>query len=297
MNNHRLNLANIVLCLGPRGTNAEQAASDYARAFLGTSNLQIEFCQGNDSALDDLCLDARPGAFAVVPIENSSEGPVVDTLRWWKQAVFGKRLRPRIVDEIRLPVRHCLAKPFGTGDFQKVISHPQALAQCSLFLGGHQTETRASTAAAAEEVSDGDGSTAAVCSEFTAECYGLEVVASNIQDSPDNETRFHVVSFAPCLAEPTGADRTALIIELENKPGAVHYASGMFAAHDVNVSMQQSLPLGPGRYGHYFEAEFHENSDSGRRVLKCLETMAFDRWLAVLGSYPRANLSTEGGAR
>lgn len=282
--------------LGPRGSNACQATAAYTAAATGTVDLRLIEHHANYAALAALDKEADSGACALVPIENSSEGPVGETLRFWRDALADSLREPvnfRVVDELRQPISHCLARRPGA-EFSTVISHQQAIGQCSRFLEtrGYPTEARPSTAAAAREVSESREPIAALCSEFAARCYGLEVVAESVQDDSRNETRFHVLGRSP-TPRPTGRDRLALILELENSPGAAHYASGMFGAHGVNISMQQSVSFGLGahgsnRYAHYFEAECHEADERGVKVLACLRTLAVGGRLIVLGSYPQA---------
>lgn len=296
----------IIVCLGPAGTNAHEAACAY---FADACHLDVEptFLGSSFEALREVAIrqDGRE-IFACAPIENSSAGLVEDTRNFWVNmldSASAARCQVRVVGELCLPIPHCLA---GRADSLNVppaivASHPQALAQCA----GHIREAglvpvpASSTAAAARDLAalSGPSDKTVICSRFAVERYGLTVLAGDFHDQPGNATRFHLVSRAERAPDPTGEDRMAILIELSNSPGALHHATGMFAAHSVNLSTQKDVPLGSGRYAHYFEAECHEDDPRGSRVLTCLRTLALNGRMVLLGSYPRAARPQEGGAR
>ena len=194
----------------------------------------------------------------VLPLENSLAGTVGDAL----DALADGELR--VVGELLLPVRHQLLVVPGAEleTVERVTSHWQALAQCERFLAARSWELvpAADTAGAARELaSSGDRRTAAIASARAAERYGLEIVARDIQDSPQNVTRFAVLArdagpgLAPRgpLAPAAGGERETLItFETGHKPGDLYRALGSLAEAGINLSRIESRPSrsGPWRY-------------------------------------------------
>lgn len=296
----------IIYCLGPEGTYTHEVACSLAasrRSQLAPAP-KIAFGESNFKVLERFEQLGDPDSLAVVAIENSSEGLVPDTRRFWRKRLDAAALgiqTVRVVGERHLPVRHCLAT-FGEGVMpKKVLSYPSALGQCAGFLerNGIEGASATSTAEAARLVGTwlADPEVGAICSKFAAERYRLHVRPEHegIEDQIGNETRFHIVGHEP--TEPTGSDRMALMFEIEDKPGALYHALGAFAAHGVNFSSQGPVGLGPGRYAQYLEADCHEDDPQGQKVLTCLRTLIVQDRLLVLGSYPRSPRPTEGGAQ
>lgn len=294
-----------IFCLGPEGTNAHEVARDYDAATFcldGTGG-RIEFTESNFQSLVGLASSPVPGSVAVVPVENSTEGLVADTRRFWLAMLakgFGSEFQPAyVVGERHVPIHHCLAAKRPSSKPTWALSHPQALGQCAEFLKvrGLEPVARPSTAEAAREISTADSDLhAAICSEATAKLYGLEIIERNIEDQKGNETRFHIVSRLPC-EDVTGKDRTALIFELENQPNALAAALNVFGGHSVNLSAIHSMGIGDGRYAFYVEADCHQDDARGQKVLTCLSTLVVGNRLLALGSYPRSPRPTEGGAQ
>jgi prephenate dehydratase len=295
----------IIFCLGPAGTNAHDVARDYDAATFCVDGVggQFEFTESNFQSLVGLASSSVPGSVAVVPVENSSEGLVADTRRFWLAMLakgFGSEFQPAyVVGERHVPIHHCLAVKHSSDKPLYVLSHPQALGQCAEFLRirGLSPHARPSTAEAASEIAEADSpATGSICSEATAKRYGLHVIDRNIEDQKGNETRFHIVSRLPC-EDVTGNDRTALIFELGNQPNALASALNVFGGHSVNLSAIHSMGIGEGRYAFYVEADCHQDDARGQKVLTCLNTLVVGNRLLVLGSYPRSPRPTEGGAQ
>lgn len=302
-----------IYCLGPAGTYSHEVAFEFlSERFLvgGDENTIVPECSftgSNFGSLEALSKEETPGSFAVVPIENSTEGLVADTRRFWigllraPSGVWAHRSTCRVVGEVHLPVVHCLAGLGTSGKIERVFSHPQALGQCSGAIEslGARAEPTQSTAEAARLVAEmKDPSVAAICSRFAAERFGLGLIRGSVEDQKGNETRFHVVARSVNLPLiPTGSDRMALLFELEDRANALASALNMFGAHGVNLSTIHSVGLAPRRYAFYVEAECHEEDRQGQRVLGCLRTLVVDGKLLVLGSYPRAPHPGEGGVQ
>ena len=222
--------------------------------------------------------------FGMMPIENSQAGSINDTYDLLARGTA------RIVGEVIVPVRHSLLALAGTaiGDVRRVISHPQALAQCQEYLERLGVEVLAvhDTAGAArliaEEHRQGE---AAVAAERAAAVYGLDVLASQIEDDPQNQTRFVAVSTS---GEPVGEPtKTSLLFEVRSIPGALYRCLGPFAERNLNLSKLESRPLRgqPWEYRFYLDVDVGDRDDGFVAALAALKE--FTASLKVLGSYPR----------
>jgi chorismate mutase/prephenate dehydratase len=220
--------------------------------------------------------------FGVVPLENSTDGRVSDTLDCFS------RSRARICGELPLRIHHCL---LGTGTrdgVQTVYSKPQPLSQCRNWLAKHLPKAHlvemASTAEAVQLVGDaGDSGLAAIASGQAGTNYGLPVLAGNIEDQADNVTRFAIIAME--TGRRTGNDKTALMIEIAHQPGALADAMAIFKRNRLNMTWIESFPI-PGHRGRYlFFIEFvgHHGELRARRAIATLGKKS--QRLEVLGSY------------
>ncbi|MFB6208783.1 MAG: prephenate dehydratase [Candidatus Nanohaloarchaea archaeon] len=250
-----------VAFLGPEGTYTHMAADRYFEDYEEVP------CSSNREAVET---DAEA---AVIPFENSLGGGVgesVDLLRQKDVSVTG---------EVRLEVNHVLASNDRMEDVEAVVSHPQALSQCSNFLRERSFETResSSTARAAKEIEDGE---AAICSRKAAEVNNLDIIEENLQDEGNNTTRFLVLN-----GESRERDKTSLILDPGvDRPGLLESILSCFSGHGINLAYIQSRPTkdGLGNYYFYVEAETGRESPDFRKARKCLETYAD---VKTLGSY------------
>lgn len=186
----------------------------------------------------------------VLPVENTLAGSVVasyDAIAACAEVVA--------VAEVVVGIHHCVLGVPGSalGDVRVVESHPVALAQCGGFFREHaHIEARASydTAGAAEDVvRAGDPRRAALASRAAALHYGLDVLAPDVEDRPDNQTRFVALGRAPVDPAPGSPARTMLLVETANVPGALHRVLGEIAGRGLNLSKIESRPTGdPWRY-------------------------------------------------
>ena len=228
---------------------------------------------------------------AVVPIENSLEGGVAATL----DALATEADRVRIAAELVHPIHHCLVagSPLELDEVQRVISHPQATAQCAHFLRERlpsaERVTAASTAEAVREVRDSAAPWAALGSRLSAEHYGCAVLAENVEDHPDNITRF--VWLAPDSADPAGAPtKTSIVLWGFNdqSPGALMRVLSEFADRDINLTRIESRPR-RGALGPYMFFVDLEGAGSDPPVADALASLRGRvETLRVLGSYPAA---------
>lgn len=220
----------------------------------------------------------------VVPIENSTEGTVRETV----DCLINES--PLIEREIETEIRHCLLGAPGLDPTRAsaVISHPQALAQCRKWLDANYPKlprrASASTAQAAREARE-SGQLLAIASSLAAETEGLTIFAKGINDRKDNTTRF--VSVGAQDGAPTGADRTSLVFTTPHERGALRSVLGILDDSGVNLSRIESRPL-PNRlweYAFVVDVEGHRSDASVRAALAELERTS--RLVKVLGSYPR----------
>ncbi len=266
-----------VAYLGPVGTFSEQAAHQ----FFGQS-----ICSLPCASLDEVFKSVEKGAatFGVVPVENSSEGAVSRTLDLLLESSL------QISGEIVLPIRHHLLTKTGTLDGVKTVcAHAQALAQCQQWLSVHapqlQRQAVSSNAEAARMASQ-DPSIAAIAGEPAQLAYSLQIVSAQIQDDPNNRTRFVVIGQYACQA--CGHDQTSLVLSVANQPGAVHHLLGPLAKHGVSMTRFESRPARKGswEYHFYIDIEGHTSDTKVATAITELKTIA--AFFKNLGSYPRA---------
>lgn len=222
----------------------------------------------------------------LVPIENSTDGRVVDTLD-----MFAK-FPVRICGEVQLRIHHNLLARCPRGDIRELYSKPQALSQCRDWISRHLPGVRvvemASTAAAAQLAAEKLGA-AAIASRQAALTYGLDVLADNIEDNKSNVTRFAVIGGT--MPRRTGHDKTALMFELAHRPGSLADAMSVFKRGGLNLTWIESFPMpGPKKeYLFFVEIEGHADDARLRRALEALGRRTVR--LEILGSYPKAALS------
>ncbi len=276
--------------LGPKGTFSEQAALDY----LGEHDLQRELVpystlSGLISALEDGTLHE-----AVVPAENSIEGSVNLTL---DLLIQGTDLS--IIGEVVIPVHHHLLVRPGTeiSRIETVYSHPQALAQCRRFLkaalpGAREIST-SSTAGAAEMVSkeNHDHPAAAIGTAHAGQLWGLEIAAREIQDVPDNFTRFLVLAGGSIQERKRDGRRFKTSIAfstLTDRPGGLYEVLGEFANRGVNLTRIESRPARRmlGEYLFFLDLAGHQDDPSVRESLDAIRPKT--SFFRNFGSYPEA---------
>lgn len=269
--------------LGPRGTFTEEALHSVVK--VGEENLLP--CATVHDAIR--AIEMGEADSAIVPIENSIEGSVNDTL----DALTFEVDKAVIQREIIFSIRHRLLVSPGLKkeNIETVISHPHAAAQCRKYirenLPGAQIIAANSTADAARMVAEGAASSAAIGTKLAAKIYGLEVLGENIEDFADNKTRFVLLGHQP--SERTGKDKTSVVCFIyENRPGSLLMILQEFAYRYINLTKIQSRPTKKslGDYCFWIDFEGHIEDDVAASVIKCLKCKFRD--VKVLGSYPMA---------
>ncbi len=270
--------------LGPEGTFTEEALR-----LLEPGAEQLS-CANVTAALNAVRSGEADGA--VVPLENSLEGGITTTL---DEFAWGEPLL--ITAELLLPVRFSLlARPdTEIGHIKRVYSHPAAITQCRAFTNRELPDavvvSAPSTAAAAQEVAlPGSPYDAAIAAPIAGEHYGLVELAGDIGDRSDTVTRFLRVCRPGALPEPTGTDRTTLVVFLaDDHPGALLEMLTEFSVRGVNLSRIESRPTRDG-IGHYFFHFDFEGHVADARVGEAISGLhRICEQVRFLGSYPRAD--------
>jgi prephenate dehydratase len=226
---------------------------------------------------------------AIVPIENSLEGAVTTTL----DALAGEADDLRIAAEVVFPVKHCLIarEQMPLERIERVVSHPQATAQCARFLRERLPQAEraiaGSTADAARTVAESDRPWAALGSRLAAELYSAVVLAEGVEDHPDNQTRF--VWLAPDGFQPWGdANKTSIVFWGFNdvSPGALVDVLTELSSRGINLTKIESRPRRM-RLGHYMFFADLDGSASDAHVAEALDALSERvQVMKVLGSYP-----------
>src|SRR5262249_47172308 len=205
--------------------------------------------------------------FGVVPMENSTDGRISDTLDCFSRSPV------HICGELPLRIHHCLLGTGERGSVRKVYSKPQPLSQCRNWLSRHMPKADlvevASTAEAAKRAKE-EPTSAAVASAQAGINYELPVLVPNIEDNPDNVTRFAII--ATTTAEGTGKDKTALMLEIAHKPGALADTMAIFKRSRLNMTWIESFPIpgSRGRYLFFIEYEGQQSEPASRRAIATL---------------------------
>jgi chorismate mutase/prephenate dehydratase len=228
--------------------------------------------------------------FGVVPLENSTDGRVADTLD-----MFIRLPQLRICAEIRLRIHHNLLANCEQQEIRRVYSKEQALSQCRNWLAKNVPHAQyvpvASTATAAELAKNERGA-AAVASRQAAMKYGLRILFPDIEDSPNNETRFAVIGSQE--AGKTGADKTAIMYKLPHEPGSLVDALNIFKQNKLNLTWIESFPARATsqqqEYVFFVDFEGHVDDPKVKRALNALQEHCES--VTVLGSYPLAKVSS-----
>ncbi|NQV11335.1 MAG: prephenate dehydratase [Cyanobacteria bacterium] len=278
--------------LGPAGTYGEQAARTLAD-LEGLGDAELIPQSGHRAVIRALA-DGHCDA-AVVPVENSVEGGVTASLdALWEHEEL--RIRRALV----LPVRHALLGSGPIGGISEVLSHPQALAQCSQWLAEHLPDALqlpTSSTAEASRLVGGSHFRAAVASLQAASQHGLEVLAYPINDVAGNCTRFLLLQRAPAIpADRTKATHCSLAFSLRaNNPGALLEALRCFAHRQLNMSRIESRPSKRemGEYLFFVDLELPADSDLLEQAVA--ELADHCEHLVLFGTYPISIVEENGG--
>jgi chorismate mutase/prephenate dehydratase len=268
-------------CLGPRYSYSHLAAV----AKFGNAVEHVPL--GSIAAVFEE-VNRRHVQFGLVPLENSTDGRIADTLDMFTR-LPGLKIRA----EVRLRVHHCLLGRGQWGHVRRVYSKAQALSQCRNWLGKNLPQAAlievVSTAAAAE-LAQREEYAAAVASRPAADAYNLNILAENIEDQQHNVTRFAVI--AEQAEGRTGRDKTTLMLRLPNQAGSLARAIEPFVKNNVNMTWIESFPTPDGppdrdpTYLFFLDIEGHADDEPVKRSLELVRKRA--ERVEILGSYPRS---------
>jgi chorismate mutase/prephenate dehydratase len=223
--------------------------------------------------------------YGVVPIENSTEGQVSQTLDLFIKS------EAKICGEIMTRVSHDLLSQSGKAEkVRKIYSHPQALGQCREWLKKNFPHVRleeAGSTAKAAELARADPRAAAIASSLASHLYGLKAVASQIEDHPNNYTRFLILGRQG--TERTGKDKTSILFTISHAPGTLFQALRVFYEKRINLTKIESRPTKgkPWEYIFFIDFEGHATDSHIAEALdKVKERVLF---MKLLGSYPQAS--------
>lgn len=224
-----------ILFLGPEGSYTQIAANTFYKEFSLEGSLEpISTITKTVSELAK-----NEDALAVLPIENSIEGIVRETIDNLLSAPEGIK----ILSQCYIPIQHCLISKGSMDEISNIISHPQALSQCQNYICKHfdrniNVVSATSTSQATKALLGLDNSWASIGNELCAEHYGIKIVDKNINDVPDNQTRF-VLLGKGCPAKEV---RTSLAFSTKNKPGALLEVLQIFKTYELNMVYLESRP-------------------------------------------------------
>jgi chorismate mutase/prephenate dehydratase len=233
-------------------------------------------------------VNRRHVQFGIVPLENSTDGRIADTLDMFVR-LPGLKIRA----EVRLRVRHCLLGKGEWTDVNRVYSKAQAISQCRNWLGKNLPQASmfdVVSSAEAAAIAQKDPHAAAIASKPAAAAYGLQVLVENIEDMANNTTRFAVISERG--ENPTGRDKTTMILRLSNQAGTLAKAIAPFEKNGVNMTWIESFPtaestnvLNPS-YLFFADIDGHVEDEAVKKTLEQVRKRC-DR-LEILGSYPKS---------
>ena len=269
-----------VAYLGPEGTFTQAAALKHFGHGVVNKSLM---------AIDDVFREVESGSvqYGVVPVENSTEGVVNHTLDSFLDSCL------LICGEVELRIHQHLLCRAGQAkeDIKTIYSHQQSLGQCRKWLDQHWSGVElvaVSSNAEAARIAKEKENAAAVAGEMSAELYGLEKIAENIEDNPNNTTRFLIIGKDPVPA--SGEDKTSILVSTRNRPGALFRVLEPFHKLDISLTRIETRPSKAGTWTYVFFIDYdgHRDDEKSKSLFELLGSEVAE--LRHLGSYPKAVL-------
>ncbi len=265
--------------LGPEGTYSQAAALKHFGHSVELKSL---------AAIDEIFREVEAGSadYGVVPVENSTEGAINHTLDMFIRSPL------KICGDVELRIHHQLLTVANSlDDIKYVRAHQQSLAQCREWLDANLPgveRVAVSSNAEAARLARADSAVAAIASDAAAEMYALNTLAKNIEDDPNNTTRFLVIGDQK--VGPSGRDKTSLMVSAHNKAGALYSLLEPISRHGVSMTRIESRPSRVSKWDYVFfvDVEGHAEDENVAAALKELALAAAQ--LKVLGSYPNCEL-------
>jgi len=265
--------------LGPEGTYTHAAAIKHFGKLIETQPV---------ASIEEVfrLVEADGANFGVVPVENSTEGVINHTLDLLMQSSL------QICGEVSLRIRHNLiTTENGLAQIERVYSHQQSLAQCRLWLDRHLPNAeRLATNSNAEAVllAKQHPHSAAIAGSNAAELYDMPVLKADIEDEPDNTTRFVVIG--KHASPPSGNDRTSLMLFTNNRAGALYHLLEPLAKRGISMSNIESRPSRRGVWEYVFFIDIDGHQQDSEVAAAIAEIEQASAMVTVLGSYPKAVL-------
>jgi len=263
--------------LGPEGTFTQAAVHKHFGHAVGTLP-----CEAIDVVFREV--EAGQAHYGIVPIENSTEGVVTHTLDTFLDSDL------QICGEVHLPIhQNLMGQNHDWQSAQRVYSHQQSLAQCRKWLDKHLPQAARiavnSNAEAAQRVSQAPDAVA-IAGQQAADVYGLKVVQMNIEDQPNNTTRFLIIGDQKVA--PSGCDKTSLLVSASNRPGSLYQLLQPLAQNNLDMTRIESRPsrCKNWEYVFFLDVKGHEDNEDVHNALIALQQEA--EFVRVLGSYPSA---------
>jgi len=268
-----------VAYLGPAGTFTQSAALKHFGHSIKSEAI---------STIDEVFREVEAGScnYGVVPIENSTEGVITHTLDMFLQSPL------KICGEVTLRIHHhLLSRSESLDQVKRIYSHQQSLAQCREWLDANMPGivriSVSSNAEAAQRATEEAGA-AAIAGETAAELYELNILSANIEDQPENTTRFLVIGSQD--APPSGEDKTSLLVSTKNQAGSLFRLLKPLAENEVSMTRIESRPSHCTNWEYVFFLDIKGHKDE-QKVHNALEALKLEADLfKILGSYPRAVL-------
>lgn len=265
--------------LGPKGTFSHEAVNEYIKEKEEYKLVEFNNIPDIMIAVSDHIIDE-----AILPIENSLEGAVIQTLD-----MLTEDLDIKIKAELTISINQNLLVKDGTvpEDIQLIISHPQPLGQCRKYIKAHYplAEVRpvSSTTTAAEEVLEGDGTTASIGSVLASKIYGLHILDSSIQDGNNNCTRFIIISKED--GKKTSNSKTSVVFSTDDRSGSLYKILDIFNIWDINMTRIESRPSKKqlGEYIFFVDINGHRDDEDVKDALKMVQRKT--SYYKFLGSY------------
>ncbi len=278
-----------VIYLGPEGSYCEQATSyllkdrdfDNSNKIMKSSIIQII-----------KSVDTEGDSLGIVPVENSIEGIVRETV----DNLIKTSSNVVIIKELIMPIAHCLiSKSDEISNVEKVISHPQALAQCRSFIEDNlrkNTEkiSAPSTSEAVKRLAGLPDTHAAIGNCKAAEIYGFNILAKEINDIKENLTRF--ILLGSTISQSTGKDKTSIAFSTYNEAGALAKILNILEQHGINMSYIESRPSKKvfGDYTFFIDFDGHISDKNVEQAIEDITPLL--NFYKFLGSYPKEQIIT-----
>ena len=267
----------VIAYLGPPATFTHLAAIarfGSSTEYLPVSNISDVFSEVETDHAD----------YGVVPIENSTEGAINNTLDMFVTS------STRICAEILLNISHCLmSKKESKNDIKRIYSKAEVYGQCKIWLkanipNAEFIETSSTTRAA--EIAAKEKGSAAIASKLAAQIYKLNIIQSSVEDIHSNVTRFLVISKSP--TQKSKDDKTSIMFSSKDRVGSLHEILGVFRKHKINLSMIESRPSKRKAWDYYFFTDFDGHVTDKKIAAALMDLDRKCKFVKILGSYPKS---------